>query len=137
MFIVSIPKYLRVRSRYGKTNFDRYKEDGKVAQATTDIRNLIGRYISNLRELGVPVERVYLFGSRTRPDANMESDVDLAVVSPLFEKMRLWDRAGYLGKAAMDIPCPLDVLGFSPSQVRKAKPGTLLSHILKNGIEIT
>jgi hypothetical protein len=62
--------------------------------------------------------------------------VPLAVVSPLFEKMSLWDRAGFLGKAAWDIRYPIDVLGFSPSQVRKAAPGTLLSHIMKNGIEI-
>jgi hypothetical protein len=46
--------------------------------------------------------------------------VDLAIVSPLFEKMILWDRAGFLGKAAWDIRRPIDVLGFAPSQVRKA-----------------
>lgn len=107
-----------------------------MAEAAPEIRNLITRYIRNLRQMGVPVERVYLFGSQMRSDSDVESDVDLAVVSPLFEKMSLWDRAGYLGKAAMDIPCPLDVLGFSPSQVKKAMPGTLLGHILKNGLEI-
>jgi len=32
---------------------------------------------------------------------------------------------------------PIDALGFAPSQVRKAIPGTLLDHILKNGIQIT
>jgi len=31
---------------------------------------------------------------------------------------------------------PIDALGFAPSQVRKAIPGTLLGHILKNGIEM-
>lgn len=87
--------------------------------------------------MGVPVEKVYLFGSQARPNVDAESDVDLAVVSPLFEKMSLWDRAGYLGKAAWDIPYPMDVLGFSPSQIRKAVPGTLLGHILKRGIQIT
>jgi hypothetical protein len=66
----------------------------------------------------------------------VESDVDLAVVSPLFEKMSLWDRAGFLGKAAWDIHYPMDVLGFAPSQIRKALHGTLLHHILKNGIAI-
>jgi uncharacterized protein len=72
-----------------------------------------------LKEMGVPVERVYLFGSQANSRAGTESDVDLAVISPLFENMNLWDKAGYLGKAAWDIPCPLDVPGFSPSQVKK------------------
>lgn len=108
-----------------------------MAQTTPEIRKLISRYVIKLRDMGVPVERVYLFGSQTSLTADTESDVDLAVISPLFEKMSLWDMAGYLGKAAMDIPYPLDVLGFSPSQVKKAAPGTLLSHIIRNGLEVT
>jgi predicted nucleotidyltransferase len=107
-----------------------------MAQATPEIRNVIKRYIFKLREIGVPVERVYLFGSRASHQASNDSDVDLAVVSPMFEKMSLWDRAGFLGKAAWDIPYPLDVLGFSPSQLKKAAPGSLLNHIIKNGLEI-
>ena len=107
-----------------------------MAQTAPDIKSIVTRYIANLQALGVPVERIFLFGSQARLDASAESDVDLAVVSPLFEKMSLWDRAGFLGRAAWDIRYPIDVLGFSPSQVRKAAPGTLLSHIMKNGIEI-
>lgn len=111
-----------------------------MAKATSEIRSIVARYVDNLEALGVPVERIYLFGSQARLDARLdagaESDVDLAVVSPLFEKMSLWDRAGFLGKAAWDIHYPIDVLGFAPSQVRKAAPGTLLRHIMKNGIEI-
>jgi predicted nucleotidyltransferase len=107
-----------------------------MAQATAEIRRIVARYAANLRALGVPVERIYLFGSQARREAGKDSDVDLAVVSPLFEKMSLWDRAGFLGKAAWDIEHPIDVLGFSPSQVRKAAPGSLLGHIVKNGIEI-
>jgi predicted nucleotidyltransferase len=107
-----------------------------MAQKTAEIEIIIARYVDNLKLLGVPVERIYLFGSHARRDAGAESDVDLAVVSPLFEKMSLWDRAGFLGKAAWNIEYPMDVLGFSPSQVRRAAPGTLLSHIMKHGIEI-
>lgn len=108
-----------------------------MAKATTEIRRIVSRYIKNLEAQGVPIERIYLFGSQARSDADRESDVDLAVVSPLFENMDLWDRAGFLGKAAWDIHYPIDALGFAPSQVREAIPGTLLSHILKNGIEMT
>src|SRR4030042_4524258 len=119
-----------------KTASDRDEKEDQVAQATSEIRSIVARYVENLKALGVPVERIYLFGSQAGLDAGMESDVDLAVVSPLFEKMGLWDRAGFLGKAAWDIHYPIDVLGFAPSQVRKAIPGTLLSNILKTGIEI-
>jgi len=106
-----------------------------MVKATAEIRRIVTRYAANLRTLGVPVERIYPFGSQARRDVGTDSDVDLAVVSPLFEKMSLWDWAGFLGKAAWDIEHPLDVQGFSPSQVRRAEPGTLLNYIVKNGIE--
>ena len=107
-----------------------------MAKATSEIRSIVARYVENLKAQGVPIEKVYIFGSHARRNADMESDLDLAVISPLFEKMSLWDRAGFLGKAAWDIRHLIDALGFAPSQVRKAIPGTLLDHILKNGIEI-
>lgn len=108
-----------------------------MAETRAEISIIITRYIDNLKALGVPVEKIYLFGSQARMDADEESDLDLAIVSPLFEKMSLWDRAGFLGKAAWNIHYPIDVLGFAPSQVREALPGTLLSHILNYGIEIS
>src|SRR4030042_97650 len=111
-----------------KTASDRDEKEDQVAQATSEIRSIVARYVENLKALGVPVERIYLFGSQVRRDAGTESDVDLAIISPLFEKMSLWDRAGFLGKAAWDIHYPIDALGFAPSQVRKAAPGTLLNH---------
>ena len=107
-----------------------------MVQTTVNVRSIVARYIENLKNMGVPVDRVYLFGSQARLNAGKDSDLDLAVISPLFEKMSLWDRAGYLGKAVWGIPCPMDVIGFAPSQIRKAAPGTLLSHILKTGLEI-
>ena len=107
-----------------------------MAQAKPEIRKIIFRYLKNLKTMGVPVEKVYLFGSQATAKASAESDIDLAIVSPLFEKMSLWERAGYLGKAAWDIPYPLDVLGYAPSQIKKVEQGTILSHILKNGFKI-
>lgn len=85
-----------------------------MAKETAEIRRIVNRYAANLRALGVPVERAYLFGSQACQNAGTDSDVDIAVVSPLSEKMSLWDRAGFLGKAAWEIERPLDVLGFSP-----------------------
>lgn len=93
-----------------------------MAQATSEIRHIISRYVANLKALGVPVERIYLFGSQARQDSGEESDVDLAVVSPLFEKMSRGDRAGFLGKAAWDIRYPIDVLGYSPYRSERRCP---------------
>ena len=80
--------------------------------------------------IGVPADGNYDFQATKEEPAATPEDRQ----SERSEVCR--DRAGFLGKAAWDIEHPLDVLGFSPSQVRKAEPGTLLNHIVKNGIEI-
>ena len=48
---------------YGKTDSDGHQKDDQMAQATPEIRSIVTRYIANLKALGVPVERIYLFGS--------------------------------------------------------------------------
>ncbi|MBT1074294.1 nucleotidyltransferase domain-containing protein [Geobacter grbiciae] len=106
-----------------------------MAQAI-DVREIVEHYLQNLAALGVPVQKAFIFGSQATGLANEYSDIDLAVISPYFERMGLWDKAKVLGRATRDIPCPMDVLGYAPSQLKKIRPGTLLDEIVKNGIEI-
>ena len=51
-----------------------------MTQATSEIRSIVSRYVENLKAQGVPVERIYLFGSQARLDAGTESDDDLGGV---------------------------------------------------------
>jgi len=79
---------------------------------------------------------VIVFGSQAKGTYNKDSDIDIAVISEDFEKMGLWDRAKYLGRAARNIPYPIEALGFSPSQLKKVEQGTILDEITKSGIEV-
>jgi len=79
---------------------------------------------------------VIVFGSQARGIFNKDSDIDIAVISKDFEKMGLWDRAKYLGRAARNIPYPIEALGFSPSQLKKVEQGTILDEITRSGIEV-
>lgn len=45
-------------------------------------------------ERGIPVESVRFFGSRTLETAHEESDVDIVLVSPVFEGKDIFQRAG-------------------------------------------
>ncbi|WP_298437223.1 nucleotidyltransferase domain-containing protein [Geobacter sp.] len=106
-----------------------------MAQAI-DVREIVEHYLKNLASLGVTVQKAFVFGSQATGLADEDSDIDLAVISPYFERMGLWDKAKILGRATRDIPCPMDVLGYAPSQLKKIRPGTLLAEIVKNGIEV-
>ncbi len=107
-----------------------------MAQAGQKIKGIISKYIRNLESLGISVQKVILFGSQAKGDYKEDSDIDIAVVSKEFEKMGLWEKAKYLGRAAREIPFPIEALGFSPSQLRRIEQGTILDEITRSGIEM-
>lgn len=54
----------------------------------------VQRYLSELRKYGVQIDKVFLFGSQARGTAGKESDIDVMLVSSLFDQ----DRMKYIGK---------------------------------------
>ena len=49
------------------------------------VRERIASFVTAAEELGIPVSRVILFGSVARGEADEWSDIDVVVVSPLFD----------------------------------------------------
>lgn len=46
------------------------------------------QYLMRVCDAGIPVEQGIIFGSYARGEAHRESDIDLLVVSPLFDEMK-------------------------------------------------
>lgn len=46
---------------------------------------LIRNYLEVLKQAGIPVEMAYLYGSYARNEATIESDIDLLLVSSVFD----------------------------------------------------
>ncbi len=107
-----------------------------MAQAGQKVRGIVAKYIQNLESSGIDVQKVILFGSQAKGTFKKESDIDIAVVSRDFEKMGLWEQAKHLGRAARNLPYPIEALGFSPSQLKKVEEGTMLDEITRNGVEV-
>ena len=78
-------------------------------------------------------ERVVLFGSHARGEANENSDVDLMIIAnsdlPRFKRSRK------LYTLVKPYPFSMDLLVYTPQEVEKAKrsPVTFVSMILKEG----
>ncbi len=53
---------------------------------------LAKRYAQQIKESGIPIEQVVLFGSQAQDTAHPWSDIDVCVVSPLFGKDRHAER---------------------------------------------
>ena len=67
--------------------------------AELDVLAKIRLYLDTVQGLGIPVARAVLFGSRARDTAGEWSDIDLVVVSPVFDGPRGPDAIDTLWRA--------------------------------------
>ena len=73
-----------------------------------------------LRESGLDVEKLILFGSQAKGTAREDSDIDVAVVSPDFRDKDIFDRVDMTAKAGSDtimkFIVPLDLVMLTPEE---------------------
>ena len=48
--------------------------------------NIIKEYLVELQQKGLNIKKAYLYGSQANGTATTESDIDLMLISPLFDK---------------------------------------------------
>jgi len=77
----------------------------------SDFKTLVSRIVE-----AVDPERVVLFGSHARGDAAPRSDVDILVVAD--SNRPRYERAIPLYRAVADLPVELDILVYTPAEVR-------------------
>ena len=76
------------------------------------IRSAVENYLKKLVESGISVSRGVIFGSQTTGKAGTWSDIDLLVISPVFDKVKdrsgintLWRIAAHTDSRIEPIPC--------------------------------
>ena len=97
------------------------------------IKKAIKNYVEALRNHGIPVKEVILFGSCVRGGNKDESDIDVAIVSDAFSGNRFEDRRRIVplrrGIVSRIEPIPITPEAF-------AAGGNLIDEIKRNGIKI-
>jgi len=93
----------------------------------------VKKYIVVLRENGIPVEKVLLFGSWARGTAKEDSDVDIALISSFFTGDRFMDRRKIV-PFRRKINNNIEPMPFNPQDF--AAGGVLVDEIRRYGEEI-
>ena len=96
--------------------------------------NIINEYIDLLKQKGVDVLKVILFGSYAKGTAKPESDIDIAIISSQFGKNNLKEMM-LLRRIALQIDSHIEPLPFSPKDLDD-RYSTLAQEIIKYGITI-
>lgn len=89
--------------------------------------------VKSLTENGIPVKCLILYGSYAKGNPKPWSDIDIAVVSSVFEGKGILKRQELLGEALYRLGEPIEALGYTPREYRRPPALSFLSEILSKG----
>ena len=102
-----------------------------MVKTEREIKEIISRYAVELEKLGITSQRILLYGSYAKRIAREDSDIDLLLISELFEVMNIRERLELLGIAAGKVFEPIEAFGYTPEEIEADKRGTFLEEILE------
>ncbi len=104
-----------------------------MAKIPARVRKIIDRYIAALRENNIPINQAILFGSYAQEKNSEWSDIDIALVSEIFEGDRFVDR-GKIRKINLSVSSDLEILPYRPEDFTSDDP--FVKEILDTGVKI-
>ena len=104
-----------------------------MVKNSREVSHVIKNLVSFLKENGVKVNRLILFGSYAQGNARSESDLDIAVISETFNNRGLLRRQELLGEAIFRLKKPVEAIGYSYREFQKRLPLSFLSDIVAKG----
>ena len=104
-----------------------------MAKIPIRVRRTIDRYIAALRENNIPINQAILFGSYAQGKYQKWSDIDIALVSDIFEGKRFEDR-GKIRKINLSVSSDLEILPYRPEDFTPDDP--FVKEIMETGVRI-
>lgn len=96
---------------------------------------IVQKYSKELKRVKFPFSEVYLFGSFVKNKNHKWSDIDVAVVSDVFEKNEHGDQQFLLWKIRRKVDIMIEPIGFSKKDF-KEESNPLVAEIKKSGIKV-
>jgi len=97
------------------------------------IRKKIDDYLQALRAKQIPISSAILFGSYAKGSFYEWSDIDIALVSDIFEGNRIKDK-DKIRSITLSVSSEIEVIPFAPKDFNDHNP--LAKEIIKTGIRL-
>lgn len=104
-----------------------------MVQLSVKIRHTVERYLQALNQHHIPITEAVLFGSYAKGNETEWSDIDIAVVSEIFEGDRIADK-DKIRKITLSISSEIEAVPFPPNDFNEQNP--FAREILKTGIKL-
>lgn len=102
------------------------------------VKDIISWFCEKLEQSDIKVNRVVLFGSVSRNQDTVQSDIDIAVISPDFIGVHLFDRIPMVGDAEWSttekFKIPLDIILLTPEEYEPED--SIRMSFIRQGIDI-
>ena len=103
-----------------------------MAKTEVDIQHIIGQFVSELQK-HIRVQKVILYGSYAHGNQGEWSDIDLAIISDDFKRMKQVKRAELLALAHMNSDAAIEPIGYTLEEYKNASHLTFLGEIKRTG----
>lgn len=103
-----------------------------MVQRPFDAEKIVLKYVAALIQNGIRPERILLFGSYARGNANRWSDIDLAVISKDFETIAPLKRLELLSLATWKVDPRIEALGYTPAEISKRGGDSIIWEEIQN-----
>ena len=104
-----------------------------MAQLPDKVKNTIDSYLQALSRNDIPIKEAILFGSYAGGNYQEWSDIDIALVSDIFEGNRIDDK-DKIRKITLSVSSEIEVIPFSPNDFNLQNP--FVKEILTTGIRL-
>ncbi len=100
------------------------------------IRATVKRYLTDLIAEGITVSKAFIYGSQANGTASGESDIDLMIISPLFDR-KSDNYASALWLSARKISYKIEPIGIGEKRFADDDYSPLIQLVKQEGIEIS
>ncbi len=104
-----------------------------MAQIPVKVRKIIDKYLASLKENNIPINQAILFGSYAKGNYNEWSDIDLALVSDVFQGNRIDDRSK-IRLITLQVSSDIEVLPYRTQDFNSDDP--FVKEIMETGVSI-
>jgi len=104
-----------------------------MVQLPDKVKRIINDYLKALSRNNIPIKEAVLFGSYASGNYGEWSDIDIAIVSDIFNG-NLFDDKDKIRKVTLSVSSEIEVIPFSPDDFNLDNP--FAKEIMKTGIRL-
>lgn len=101
-----------------------------MVKSIPEIKKIVKEYEDELRRHNIRIVKTILYGSYAKGNPKPYSDIDLIVISPDLARFPSLRRQELLAQWTMHIDAPLEVIGYTPEEIKKSRH-TIFGQIIR------